>query len=315
MSDKYKILAAIATHNRLELLKRNIEHVRNQTYKPNQILVVDNDSNDGTNEWLKRQSDIIFLRQPNLGSAGAQAAAMKFGLENGYDYIWHMDDDGYPSKNALQALVARLYEENFDALNSVVLAEQNNAMLFCYLDHVSDRNKKSLIRIYDYETAKIFSENGLLRGKMYLYNGSLISVKLIEKIGFPDERLFINGEEVEYFLRMKKIGANVAIDLGSVYYHPFVRGYKESFFNRMVVAERLSLRHYFVFRNKAYIAKKNSYRFYDIKFFIAQLIFYARSFNFKGIRLLCVAYWHGIRENFLSFEEIKKLVGKFGIKL
>ena len=311
--DNFKILAATATHNRLELLKRNLLAVLNQTRKPDAILVIDNDSTDGTDEWLKKQNFLTYIRQPNTGSAGAQARAMKFAIENNYDYAWLMDDDGFPSKDALEKLVLRLKDEKFDALNSIVLSENNPDKLFCYLDMLATE-KKNYFRIYDFVNAKKYSKNNLLRGYLYLYNGSLLSVEAIKKIGFPDERLFINGEEVEYFLRMKRKNLNMAICVDSIYYHPVVRNYKESLFRRMIITEEPALRHYFIFRNRPYIAKINNYRFYDIKFFISQCLHYLKNFEIKGLILLFIAFYHGINEKFLTLDKIKSLVGKIGIR-
>ena len=64
-----QVTAVIVTYNRLELLKECIAAVKAQTYKPSFILVVNNDSTDGTTEWLNQQSDLIVIHQPNKGGA------------------------------------------------------------------------------------------------------------------------------------------------------------------------------------------------------------------------------------------------------
>ena len=52
--EKDKVVAAVVTFNRLELLKQSINALRNQSKKPDAILVVNNSSTDGTGEWLER---------------------------------------------------------------------------------------------------------------------------------------------------------------------------------------------------------------------------------------------------------------------
>ena len=44
------------------------------------------------------------ITQENLDSAGGWSRAIKFALENNFDFIWLMDDDGYPDSRALEVL-------------------------------------------------------------------------------------------------------------------------------------------------------------------------------------------------------------------
>ncbi len=58
------------TKDNLELTKRMIESVRRQTV-PTSVLVIDNDSRDGTTEWLSQQGISFFSFSPQIGvSAG-----------------------------------------------------------------------------------------------------------------------------------------------------------------------------------------------------------------------------------------------------
>ena len=55
-----KILAAIVTHNRCELLERCIDHLQMQTRLPDLILVVNNGSNrESFNALLKKMLDLL----------------------------------------------------------------------------------------------------------------------------------------------------------------------------------------------------------------------------------------------------------------
>ena len=55
------VAAAILTHNRLELLKLSVRSLRNQTRKPDEIIIVNNGSTDGTAEWLSKQNDLFVV--------------------------------------------------------------------------------------------------------------------------------------------------------------------------------------------------------------------------------------------------------------
>ena len=65
-----KTAVVVVTRNRLELLKTCVAALRGQTRQPDEIIVVDNDSNDGTAEWLAAQKNLTVVRQQNTGGAG-----------------------------------------------------------------------------------------------------------------------------------------------------------------------------------------------------------------------------------------------------
>lgn len=87
----------IPTFNRVELLKRAVESVRQQTYQNLEIIVVDDCSTDGTHEYLKdisnKDSRIrFFLKEKNSGACVSRNIAIK--NANG-EYITGLDDDDY----------------------------------------------------------------------------------------------------------------------------------------------------------------------------------------------------------------------------
>ena len=92
-----KVLAALVTSNRCQLLERCIKHLKLQTKEPYEILVVNNGSTDNTEFFLKK-NNIKFINQNNLGSAGGWHTAIDYAIKNNFEYIWLMDDDGYPEK-------------------------------------------------------------------------------------------------------------------------------------------------------------------------------------------------------------------------
>ena len=87
----------ISTFSRLELLKRSINSALNQTYKNIEIIVVDDCSTDGTQEFLKEISKEdsrirYFLKEKNSGACVSRNIAIK--NANG-EFITGLDDDDY----------------------------------------------------------------------------------------------------------------------------------------------------------------------------------------------------------------------------
>ena len=81
-----KILAAIVTHNRCELLERCIDHLQMQTRVPDLILVVNNGSTDATIDMLIHRN-IEFITQENVGSAGGWSRCISYELELNFDAV------------------------------------------------------------------------------------------------------------------------------------------------------------------------------------------------------------------------------------
>lgn len=98
-----KVVAVIATYNRIEILKECIRKLQHQSIACD-ILVIDNASNDGTTEYLKQiaSDNLIFYRlEENVGSSGGFNYGVNKAVEHGYEYIWIMDDDCLPEEHAL----------------------------------------------------------------------------------------------------------------------------------------------------------------------------------------------------------------------
>src|SRR5690349_2261872 len=117
------VCAILVTYNRLDTLRSALDHVLAQELKPATIVIVDNNSTDGTIEFLQsvhgRQNIHCIFMDNNTGSAGAIAAGMEFGLQQtqtGYDYFWVLDDDTFYAPHALKDLI-----ENIEATPFVML--------------------------------------------------------------------------------------------------------------------------------------------------------------------------------------------------
>src|SRR5690606_27033547 len=94
----------IPTYNRVELLKRAVESVRQQTYKNLEIIIVDDCSEDSTHEYLaeisKKDSRIkYFIKEKNSGACISRNLA----IENAKgEFITGLDDDDYFLENRIE---------------------------------------------------------------------------------------------------------------------------------------------------------------------------------------------------------------------
>jgi GT2 family glycosyltransferase len=104
------VVAVVVTWNRRELLQESLAAVHGQTLSPAAIVVVDNDSTDGTSELLDSAYavglglDVVHLRE-NTGGAGGFAVGVERALVHHPDLVWLLDDDTVPTPTAAEELV------------------------------------------------------------------------------------------------------------------------------------------------------------------------------------------------------------------
>jgi len=96
MPDK-KSLVIIPTYNEIENVRKLIPDVLNR-YENLDVLIVDDNSPDGTGEYvanlsLSNNRVKLIRREKKLGLGTAYIAGFKYAIKNKYDYIFEMDAD------------------------------------------------------------------------------------------------------------------------------------------------------------------------------------------------------------------------------
>lgn len=270
------IAAIIVTHNRLSLLQECVAAVRAQSVRPHLILVVDNDSTDGTREWLQNQPDVQPLLQMNLGGAGGFHAGMMKAYQQGYTWVWCMDDDGYPEQDCLK----RLLEDGGDILYRapLVLDRENYEKLAFVLTLPEDN-----ARLTTHMEAQKAAHNGCLYGIACPFNGVLLHRDLMSAIGFPLKNMFMWGDEMEYFMRTERAGYTVSTIVSAIHFHPRDRMKTVDFTflgrRRSVTHAGSPLHDYLAARNQTYLTRKYHGWNYSVRHAIRYVMFYSIRFG------------------------------------
>lgn len=217
-----KILAAIVTYNRSKLLERCVDHVLAQTRKPDGLIVINNSSTDDTEEMLTGKG-IDFITQPNLGGAGGFNRAIAHTLDQGYDAVWLMDDDGFPGEEALSHLAGAL-GEGVACVSSVVLREEDSGNLVFPLP-VLDKGGMPAVFAWRRKIGSLAELRRRSTDHLYpfahLFNGVLVSADAIRGIGNVETGYFIAGDELDYMMRLRGWG-QVLSHVEAHHYHPDV---------------------------------------------------------------------------------------------
>jgi GT2 family glycosyltransferase len=219
-----RILAAIVTYNRSKLLERCVDHILAQTRKADGLVVINNSSTDDTEEMLRRKG-VDFITQANLGGAGGFNRAIAYTIEQGYDAVWLMDDDGFPGPEALGHLAESL-GEGVACVSSVVLREDDPANLVFPLP-VLDAEGMPAIFAWPRKITSLAELRRRSTEHLYpfahLFNGVLVSAEAIRGIGNVETGYFIFGDELDYMMRLRQWG-QVLSHVEAHHFHPDVAG-------------------------------------------------------------------------------------------
>lgn len=188
-----KVGTVIVTHNRLNLLKGVIASLRQQTFTDFDIVVVNNDSTDGTADWLNGQDDVITITQENLGGAGGFNTGMRYVSEHGYEYCWVMDDDVVCSPSALEELMkAVVVREDIGFVCSRVLGTDGRPM------NTPKPARKSIDKGRYSDVFELVNTNAMVRLDNATFVSVLLPSRIIYKVGLPYKEFFIWYDDVEY---------------------------------------------------------------------------------------------------------------------
>lgn len=108
------VSVVIACHNELENIKENLQYIVNQEYDVFEVVIIDDNSDDGTSEY----ADSLPAKFPNVrvfhNKSRGKKSALTLGIENAtYDHLLFIDADCRPSSEMwISGIMSYFDEEN-----------------------------------------------------------------------------------------------------------------------------------------------------------------------------------------------------------
>ncbi len=328
------VCAVVVTFNRKNYLMTCLESLENQTRPPEAILVVDNASTDGTpqalrergylreippdaNEIWETSGDISvgsgqkiklhYIRLPeNTGGAGGFYHGVKRAYELGYHWIWLMDDDVWVDERALEFLCEKATTRGLLATTSLLLTRERKPFLYSRGHIIETKLFPTLQRPL---LSSNYSETSLSID-FSSFVGLMVNRKLISRVGFPNPEFFIYNDDVEYCIRINRLGkivmvpSSIIVDQNAKKEHGFLSK-KILFFTLKRAPISSYWRTYYSLRNSLYIGKKYSKgKFFFYIRVILHIIKGLRSLvlilliddhKWDRLKIRFLPYWHGLR--------------------
>jgi len=254
--------------NRCVDLKRSLSKIFNQTGVDFEVIVVDQNSNDGSQKMIKELFPKVILHEigENLGVAGGRnyGATIAKG-----EYLVFIDDDAeFVSINALKK-VELVFDNNpmFNIIGFNVNGHPERPEKHLFFSHKKDR-----------------FTNG------YIGCGHAIRKDVFENLGGYSGNLFFWGEEIEFAIKTFSIPGNKIIFKGDIV-----------LFHRVSPTQRLKWsdgRFYYKVRNRLALTK--DLLPFPISFLL--ILYYLSIYFIRALQVKCIKPYFRAAKDFLMFK-------------
>lgn len=202
-----KIWVVIPTYNRADDLIACLDSLSTAKIMKEQIIVVDNHSNDDTIDKLKRNHPEVHLipLPENLGASRASNIGFEHAQKNNAEFILRLDSDTIVDQNFINPLLTRAEENPEVGILSPKI----------YYDDPSDeiwfaganQHPWHFGTIEGHRHEKDAPGNAHVREVDYVWGAAmLIKREVLQKTGGFDTDFFVYYEEVDFCLRVKEFG-------------------------------------------------------------------------------------------------------------
>lgn len=304
-----KVIAIIVSFNRLEKLKQTLEVTLAQAFYA--VVVVDNASTDGTQAYLKTQTDkrlVVLENTHNTGGAGGFYQAMQYAHTH-YDADWLLlfDDDARPHPDLLERF-AELKKDKCDALASAVffpdgaICEMNRASWnpFWHRDRFWATLKNTFKGAEDARAGfhladNAYQEESLVAVDASSFVGLFVRQKVARNLPLPEAKLFIYGDDLLYTLRLTKAGYRLFFAPSLRFVHDCATYSKTQLYKPLWKA-------YFAYRNGLYIYRMAAGGWFYLVVLLRLLQWGAKGRHYRDkkayFRVLKMAFKDGLKGDF-----------------
>lgn len=220
-----RLAIVVVTYKRLELLTRLFDSFAGLTQAPWRIVVIDNEASprtgrlvESTNErfkelWGPAEVDdlggtdrmVCVPQLENTGGAGGFSAGVRHAWDLGARWFWVMDDDVEVMPEAIERLAR--WGARYQVVQGSRLDYDDGPFYWQYQQLLG-------LGIPNPAAPADLGPKGFKRMNSLCFEGGLFSREVVRRIGFPDARFFIYGDDACYgYLASKVTDCVVVSDL------------------------------------------------------------------------------------------------------
>jgi GT2 family glycosyltransferase len=198
---KPRVSVIIPHRNRLQMLKACLASLECQSFRDFEVIVVDNDSSDGSREWLRDQAGIEVVELSwNAGFTGANLA----GLERAQgSFIAALNNDTEAESGWLESALAAFQQDpRVGIVASCLLNFQQPGLIDSAGDGLNRAGRG--VKLGFGEPAAWHADSRYVFGACAA--AAIYRRAMIEEIGFFDDAFYFNCEDVDLSARAQLAG-------------------------------------------------------------------------------------------------------------
>lgn len=162
----------------------------------------------------------LLPQKENLGFAGGNNVGTAYAIEHGFDYVFYLNNDAYPTEHTFTELVKVFESDSKIAIaQSLILLHprrelintSGNMIQFCGFGYCRDYQVPVTHRHF-----KQIEDVPYASGAAFM-----IPTVLCKQFGGWDQDFFLYHEDMEWSLRMKSMGYRVVLASQSIVYHAY----------------------------------------------------------------------------------------------
>lgn len=239
-----KVAVVILNYKTKDFTLKCLRSVQQSKYSNIEIIIVDNDSQDGLADILTTKRNITFIQNnQNLGYSGGNNIGIRKALQMGAEYVFILNSDTQIKNDCINNLVNAFTDQQIAITAPKILFADKKKIwyaggLFDIANVIGEHRGVDEIDQgqYDQVTETDYASGGAI----------LISREIIGKIGLFDENYFLYYEDSDYCFRARKAGYRILYVPQAVVYHV----------NAQSTGLGSPLQDYYITRNRLFFASK-----------------------------------------------------------
>ena len=267
MNADKKIAIIIINWKKYDLTLNCIDSVLKSSYKNFKIILIDNESQNSFPDEINKSEKIqIIKNENNEGFSKANNQGIKYSIKNGFDYVLLLNNDTLIKNDLIDSLIQQSSTFNQKIIQPLILNYDGSKIW-----NAGGKINNFFGTFQTLEKGKGFKSFKRYRTYTDWFTGCCVLIKLeiFNHVGYFDERFFAYYEDVDYSIRLKKMGYSIALMTNSYLQH-----YESASSKSMNKIEgNLSpYVHYLNIRNHILLLKKHSKSFNLIGVLLYQLV-------------------------------------------
>lgn len=205
-----------------------LKSLRESTYGNLDVIVIDNDSQDGAFATMQHEFPEVRAMQMtrNLGFAGGVNVGLKAALAAGADLLMLLNNDAIVAPDCIEKLIAGLRQYTQIGILSPKFIRPGTGRLAAVGFRVTAYDVQPVG--WNMHDASVPNDDAPQMFDAVSGGAMLIRRDVIERIGCLDERFFFYFEDTDFCVRARQAGFDAAYLPAAVVYHSVSEGTKDS---------------------------------------------------------------------------------------